>query len=175
MLPHAQPTCHFHFLAPMASRTVLGQSPLPAHIKYAWMCRADPDACPPWAARWVPLVPARWVLQHAVIPTSLKPSPAPSCPTSTKSNVALSGASRPPRAVAMSQEISRQDITGKPRSSRRTQELCAASEAHRSSKQRFNAGTHTRPQIQFGIAARFDNGGCLVSLASRGQQGGSGG
>lgn len=151
-------------------------SPGPISTTSTYKIRLDvqsrPRRVPSVAQR--PAQPARWVLQHAVIPTSLKPSPAPSCPTGTKSNVALSGASRPPRAVPMSQ-ISHQDITSKPRSCRRTQELCSTSEAHRSSKQRFNAGTHTRPQIQFGIAACFDNGGCLVSLASRGQQGGLGG
>jgi len=93
MLPLTQPTCHFHFLPLMASKTVLGQSSVPVcPCKIPRMCRADPDLCPLWHS--IQCRQRDGLLQHVVIPSSLNPPlhlPVPLAPSAMRQSALPQG------------------------------------------------------------------------------------
>lgn len=76
MLPLAQYTCHFHFLALMTSRTVLGQSSVPV---CPYKLLEQPQTCV-LCGNSIQYRQQNVLLQHAAVPTSQKPFPAPSSP-----------------------------------------------------------------------------------------------
>lgn len=162
----------------MASRTVLGQSSVPAcTYKTPLDVQSRPRPMPSVAQH--PVQTARWAPSACCDPHQPKTLPctflphrhqvkrgSQQCLEATQGSCHVTG-DHPPGYHWQTKEL--QEDT------RSLHHIRSPPPSHHPIKQRFNAGTRTRPQIQFGIAVHFENGACLVSLASRRQRGGLGG